>query len=83
MYNQVLERGACMPLLMGYSQPEKIEEIDEPIVYDQVRQIAIIHPFVMRTAGTYSLKTVFGTKKVGNTKVSDQKNAIDDQKTVK
>jgi len=81
MYNQI-ESGTCMPLLMGYTQPVKIQEDnEEPVVYDHVRQIAVIHPFVMRTVGTYSLKT-------SNTKVGkvggklDSKNAIDDSKSV-
>ena len=84
MYHQVLERDACMPLLMGYARPEKIEEADEgeAVVYDHVRQFAVVYPFVMRTVGTYSLKS--SQTKVGkNSSKTDKKNAIDDQKTVK
>ena len=81
MYNQI-ESGTCMPLLMGYAQPVKIQEDnEEPVVYDHVRQIAVIHPFVMRTVGTYSLKA-FQTK-VGKTgSKGDKKNEIDDSKSV-
>ena len=82
MYNQNQET-TCMPLLMGYTQPCKIQIVDTPIVYDQVRQIAIINPFIMRSVGTRCLRNVAATKKVGTGKVHDQKNIIDDQKTVR
>jgi len=83
MYNQNQETGTCLPLLMGYAQPEKIQEVEkeEPVVYDQRSQIAFVHPFVMRVVGTKSLKT--STTKTGPTSAkADKKNEIDDQKNV-
>ena len=86
-YNQTnQETGTCLPLLMGYTQPEKVLEAEneEPVRYDQKLQIAIIHPFVMRTVGTKSKKCVSTKpKKKGICGTSDTKNLIDDSKTVK
>ena len=86
MYNQASQStGACMPLIMGYTQPEKIREAesDEPVVfYDPKTQITVVKPFVMRVVGTYSLKTT--QTKIGNgNRKFDKKNEIDDQKNVK
>ena len=83
MYNQVNQStGACMPLLMGYTQPEKIQEIEneEAVVYDHKTQIAVVNPFVMRIVGTKSLKT--SSTKKGKGTVTDKTNEIDDQKSV-
>ena len=85
MYNQVSQcTGSCMPLLMGYTHPEKIREAesDEPVVvYDHKRQIAVIKPFIMRMVGTKSLRNRT-TRKPGKATVTDAKNEIDDQKNV-
>jgi len=84
MYSANQETGTCMPLLMGYTQPEKIQEVEkeESVVYDQRSQIAVVHPFVMRVVGTKSLKSS-PTKIPGKNQCkTDQKNEIDDQKNV-
>ena len=81
MYNQVNQStGACMPLLMDYTQPEKIREAesDEPVVYDQKKQTTVV--LILRLVGTKSLKQ-HNTKK-GAATVADKKNEIDDQKNV-
>ena len=85
MYNQVSQStGACMPLLMGYTQAEKIRvaESDEPVIYDHKTQIAVVNPFVMRVVGTKSLK-VSQTRQGNGNHIIDKKNEIDDQKNVK
>lgn len=82
-YNQTKQvTGTHLPLLMGYTQPEKIREAenDVRVEYDPVRQIAIVKPFIMRTVGTKSLKT--SSTKKGHTAVVDRKNEIDDSKSV-
>ena len=68
-----------MPVLMGFTQPEPIQEVEnvEPIIYDPVYQIV----YEMRTIGTKSLK-LSHTKK-GNGHMTDRKNEIDDSKVVK
>ena len=84
MYNKNQETGICMPLLVGYTQPNKIQEIEseEPVLYDPIRQIAIIHPFIMRTVGTRSLRSS-STNVSPTRKKTDRKNEIDDSKKVK
>ena len=83
MYSTNQETGTCMPLLMDYTRPEKIQEVenDEPVVYDQRLQIAVIHPFVMRIVGTKSLKQTKIPTNPGHNRF-DKKNEIDDQKNV-
>jgi len=85
-YNQLNQwNGIPMPLLMGFTQPEKIQEVenDVSIIYDPVSQIVA---FDMRTMGTKCLKTS-NTKKKGSGGLShtviDRKNEIDDSKQVK
>ena len=81
MYNQSSsETGTCMPLLMGYTQPEKIQEAEkeEAVAYDQKSQIAVVNPFVMRILGTKCMKG----ERTGNKGNPDMKNVIDDQKQV-
>ena len=74
-----------MPLLMGCTKPQPIEtsEQEEPIIYDPIMQII---PMDMRIVGTYSLKS-FSTKYRNNAgnigSKYDQKNEIDDRKSVK
>ena len=85
MYNQAVQStGACMPLIMGYTHPEKIQEVenDEPVVYDQKKQKTLV--LILRLVGTKSLKS--STTKIKNPSgysvKTDQKNEIDDQKNV-
>ena len=78
MYNQVSQStGACMPLIMGYTQPEKIQEAenDEPVVYDQKKQTVVI---ILKLVGTKCLR--MSTTKVGKGSKVDKKNEIDDMK---
>ena len=82
MYNQVNQStGSCMPLMMGYTQPEKIREAesDEPIVYDHKKQTTVV--LILRLVGTKSLKQ-FNTKNTRGANSTDKKNEIDDQKNV-
>lgn len=77
--------GAVMPLLMGFTQPTKIEtlENEQPIVYDPITQSVV---YDMRTVGTKSLKistTQYVVNRFGQKSAkSDKKNEIDDSKTV-
>ena len=85
MYNQVRQSsGACMPLIMGYTQPEKIREAesDEPVVYDQRLQFAVVYPFVMRVVLT-KCRIASTTRKSNGKGVRDEENRVDDNKTVK
>jgi len=79
-YNQLGQwQEIPLPLLMGFTNPTKIQEIeDEPVVYDPVYQIV----YDMRTIGTKSLKTSQTRKGTTNVYKSDKKNEIDDSKTV-
>lgn len=87
MYNQTVQStGACMPLIMGYTQPGKIQEVEneEPVVYDQKKQKTLV--LILRLVGTKSLKT--STTKVkcsgpgSSSYKQDKKNEIDDSKNV-
>jgi len=82
MYSTNQETGTCMPLLMGYTQPEKIREVEneEPVVYDHRLQIVVIKPFVMRLVATRCKKSSQTGSK--NNQRTDVKNEIDDQKNV-
>jgi len=89
MYSTNQETGTCLPLLMGYAQPEKIQEVenDEPVVYDQRSQKTVV--LILRLVGTKCLKTsttwvkVPGQKGANATRgQTDKKNEIDDQKNV-
>jgi len=77
-FNQTNQwNGIPMPLLMGFSKPEKIQEVkNEPIMYDPISQIV----YDMRVVGTKCLKR--SSTKKGSGTVQDQKNEIDDQKIV-
>jgi len=76
-YNQLNQwDGIPMPLLMGFMNPEKIQETEfNPIIYDPVSQTAF--DLLQRQVGTKSLKTSSTGGKV------DRKNEIDDVKYVK
>jgi len=86
-YNQANRwNGIPMPLLMGFSQPEKIREAENevPITYDSISQIVY---YDMRIVGTKCLKTsttwinVPGQKGANSKRgQTDKKNEIDDQK---
>jgi len=75
-YNQLSQWNEIpMPLLMGFTNPEPIQEIGDEvsITYDPVCQIV----YDMRTVGTKCLKST--SPKGGH---ADKKNEIDDSKTV-
>ena len=77
--------GVPMPLLMGCTKPTAIEtvECETKVMYDPVLQIVEIDCGVV---GTKSLKTThFVAKNSAGGRVSktDNKNEIDDRKTVK
>ena len=77
--------GVPMPLLMGCTKPTAIEtlECETKVVYDPVSQIVEIDCGVV---GTKSLKTTHYVAKNssgGRVSKTDQKNEIDDRKTVK
>lgn len=80
----MLQQNSCgnstMPLLMGFTPKTRIQEggVNERFIYNDIMQIT---EYDMRTVGTKSLKTSW-TSKNGHGK-SDQKNEIDDSKTVK
>jgi len=79
-YNQLNQWNEIpMPLLMGFTNPEPIQKIGDEvsITYDTVCQIV----YDMRQVGTKSLKTSRTKWGNGNYK-NDQKNEIDDSKTV-
>ena len=87
LYNRANVQGNSMPLLMGFTEPTKVESDETPIVsyYDPISQVRPIE--CGRYVGTRSLK-VFGThvKKSSrgtNYQTQDKKNEIDDQKYVK
>lgn len=69
-----------MPLLMSFTTPTPVQEITPMVFnYDEENQLS----YEMRTIGTRCLRsTSTKTKSVGTYK-SDQKNEIDDSKTVK
>lgn len=84
-YNQTRMNGVPMPLLMGCTKPTAIEtvECETKVIYDPVLQIVEIDCGVV---GTKSLKTThFVAKNSAGGRVSktDNKNEIDDRKTVK
>jgi hypothetical protein len=84
-YNQTRMNGVPMPLLMGCTKPTAIEtlECETKVVYDPVSQIVEIDCGVV---GTKSLKTTHYVAKNssgGRVSKTDQKNEIDDRKTVK
>ena len=78
--------GIPMPLIMTYTPFTKIEEETEiaNVAYDEKSQIV---PFNMRMVGTKSLRMAAGTKKVQSCgkwiRTADNKNQIDDSKSVK
>jgi hypothetical protein len=80
MYNQRIQStGTHLPLLMGYTRPSQIQEMEKeaPIMYDPVSQTV----FDMQKVGTKSLKTSW-TKVAGKVNaVADKKNEIDDSKS--
>ena len=83
-YNQLNQWNEIpMPLLMAFTTPEPIQEIENEVsvTYDPVYQIV----YDMRTIGTRSLKT--SVTKVGGSHSGmckhDKKNEIDDSKNVK
>ena len=74
--------GQVMPLLMGCTMPSPIEaeEVEHKIIYDPISQKVVMD---MSVVGTKSLKqTVTSTGKMGTIKHTDQKNEIDDRKSV-
>ena len=84
-YNQTRMNGVPMPLLMGCTKPTAIEtvECETKVIYNPVLQIVEIDCGVV---GTKSLKTThFVAKNSAGGRVSktDNKNEIDDRKTVK
>ena len=72
--------NSAMPLLMGFTPKTQIQEgsVNGRFIYDDMTQIT---EYDMRTVGTKSLKSSW-TSKNGHGK-SDNKNEIDDSKTVK
>ena len=85
IYNQTRMNGVPMPLLMGCTKPTTIEtvECETKVIYNPVLQIVEIDCGVV---GTKSLKTThFVAKNSAGGRVSktDNKNEIDDRKTVK
>ncbi len=76
LYNRTQIQGNSMPLLMGFTEPSKVEFDETPVVsyYDPISQVRHID---CRLVGTRSLRTrVQGGKVV-------KKNEIDDSKNVK
>jgi hypothetical protein len=85
IYNQTRMNGVPMPLLMGCTKPTAIEtiECETKVIYNPVLQIVEIDCGVV---GTKSLKTThFVAKNSAGGRVgkTDNKNEIDDRKTVK
>ena len=80
LYNKTKVNGAFMPFLMGCTQPETIREQSElhNPTYNPFTQLSILD---LRQVGTYSLKQ--HSTKSGKGTVTDRKNEIDDQKTVR
>lgn len=78
LYNRTSIQGNSMPLLMGFTEPTKVEFDETPIVsyYDPISQV---RPIDCRYVGTRSLK-VFSSSAGGKI---DRKNEIDDRKCVK
>jgi hypothetical protein len=77
-YNQLNQwEGIPMPLLMGFMNPEKIQEADNElqVIYDPVSQTAF--DMLQRQVGTKSLRTSNTGGK------PDKKNEIDDVGYVK
>ena len=89
IYNRTQFQGNSMPLLMGFTEPKKVESDETPIVsyYDPISQVRLIE--CGRMVGTRSLKVFTTTKRKSNrwdnvsTISQDKKNEIDDQKFVK
>lgn len=73
--------GTIMPLLMGCTQPSKIEMLknEQPVIYDPMTQTVV---YDMRQVGTYSLKISQTSLGHGKGYTPDRKNQIDDQKHV-
>jgi len=70
MYHQIQESGACAPLLMGYTQPEKIQEDnEESVIYDQKSQTVVI-VLMAKTKTTRSKTTSTGRLKLKDTKTT-------------
>lgn len=86
LYNRTQIHGSSMPLLMGFTQPTKIECDETPVVsyYDPISQTISIQ--CGRYIGTKCLKSSFTHKKHPTTGcrmvLSDKKNEIDDKKFV-
>lgn len=81
LYNSTkTSAGAVMPLLMGCTMQSGIQECqdDRPSYYDPFTQ----RTYDARVVGTYSLKTT-ATRLPSKATISDKKNAIDDQKSVR
>lgn len=75
--------GYTMPLLMGFTPKNKIQEggLNEHFIYDNIMQIT---EYDMRTIGTKCLKSSATVQKnMGGMTKSDKKNEIDDSKQVK
>jgi hypothetical protein len=75
-YNQLNQwEGIPMPLLMGFMNPEKIQETEiEPVIYNPITQI--VWDCGTRAVGTKCLKRATTGNK------DDSKNVIDDTKYV-
>ena len=80
-YNQsTIGNGVPMPLMMGCTQPTQIQKANnlEPAIYDPISQVV---SYNMREVGTKCLQQTMTDKKPG-VSTPDQKNAIDDIKSV-
>ena len=84
LYNQTNQwNGIPMPLLMGFTPPEQIQEVENevPIMYDPISQTVIVYD--MRVVGTKCLKTSttkYKSSTSNNSTKQDKKNEIDDTK---
>ena len=84
-YNQTILNGKPIPFIMGLTNPSTVKTIDceTKAVYDPISQTVILECGVV---GTKSLKTTHFIAKNstgGRVSKTDQKNEIDDKKTVK
>ncbi len=85
LYNRSGIQGNSMPLLMGFTQPTKIECDETPTVvyYDQISQVRQIECGIVGTRSLKSHMTYQKSGKCGRTSTFDKKNEIDDQRTTK
>ena len=82
LYNRASIQGNSMPLLMGFTEPSKVEFDETPIesYYDPISQVRSIE--CGRMVGTRCLKERVTKIDANHCRNSDRKNEIDDRKYV-